>query len=191
MFLIKIILAIFLLSYPVIVYLGISHLEAHWLAIILVIAIAARCVFIPRKYSYRIWLFMAVGLLIAGLVFLFNDPIYLRLYPVMMSLTMLGIFAYSLHSPPTVIESIAALGFKGEEMPKHVIDYTRAVTKVWCVFFVLNASIAAYTITLSLDIWALYNGLISYLLMGLLFAIEFIYRQLVVKKRNRNNGKND
>jgi uncharacterized membrane protein len=47
-------------------------------------------------------------------------------------------------------------------------------------FFVINGTIAAaLTLWAPLAWWTLYNGLIAYLLMGLLFAGEWLVRQRV------------
>jgi uncharacterized membrane protein len=49
---------------------------------------------------------------------------------------------------------------------------------VWCGFFILNGCMAAWTaFAASRETWALYNGLISYLLMGVLFAGEWVFRR--------------
>jgi uncharacterized membrane protein len=59
------------------------------------------------------------------------------------------------------------------------------VTQVWCLFFLCNGGVALYTaLYSSLAFWTLYNGLIAYVLMGLVFAIEYGVRQLV----RRGNG---
>jgi len=48
---------------------------------------------------------------------------------------------------------------------------------VWCGFFVLNGAIALGTaLWASEAVWSLYTGVISYVLMGLLFAGEYLVR---------------
>ena len=45
------------------------------------------------------------------------------------------------------------------------------------LFFCLNAAAALYTVILAdLEIWALYNGLLAYVAIGTLFAIEYLVR---------------
>ncbi len=182
-FLLKTLLVLALLGYPILVYLGLSYVDVRVMALVLLCVLVVRALMLPRQYRYRIWGMVAIGSVIVVLVTVFNDPLYLRLYPVMMSGFMLGVFIFSLYFPPTVIEVFARLHFKGKEMPAHVIQYTRNVTKVWCGFLFLNGMVATYTIFCSLAVWTLYNGLISYILMGTLFVTEFLYRQLIVKKR--------
>ena len=56
--------------------------------------------------------------------------------------------------------------------------WCRSWTAIWCGFFLANGA-AALTLALAapLSWWALYNGLIAYGLMGLLFASEWILRR--------------
>ena len=63
------------------------------------------------------------------------------------------------------------------DLPPQAIGYTRRVTQVWCGFFAINGAIAVITaLWASSATWSLYNGLIAYLLMGLLFAGEYLTR---------------
>ena len=51
------------------------------------------------------------------------------------------------------------------------------------LFFCLNTAIALYTAVIAdLQMWALYNGLISYLAVGTLFGVEFLIRQIIRKR---------
>ncbi len=63
-------------------------------------------------------------------------------------------------------------------------SYMRKLTLVWCGFFVMNALISFYTLWFgSTKLWMLYNGLISYILIGVLVLGELLYRHLAVMKR--------
>jgi len=58
----------------------------------------------------------------------------------------------------------------------------RRVTQIWCGFFILNGATAAILAGLQYyDWWAAYTGILSYVLMGLLFAGEWVYRKTVLK----------
>jgi len=58
--------------------------------------------------------------------------------------------------------------------------YTRRVTQVWTGFLVANSAIAAATAVWgTVEQWTLWNGLISYLLMGGLFIGEIALRRFV------------
>jgi 3-hydroxymyristoyl/3-hydroxydecanoyl-(acyl carrier protein) dehydratase len=72
---------------------------------------------------------------------------------------------------------------QGSLNEKRVAAYCRKVTYVWCGFFIINGSIAAWTVFSGSDaLWSVYNGGISYILIGTLFAGEFMVRKMVQKK---------
>jgi uncharacterized membrane protein len=51
---------------------------------------------------------------------------------------------------------------------------------MWCGFFVVNGLIATATaLWASAGVWALYNGLLSYVAMGLLMGGEWLVRRRV------------
>jgi uncharacterized membrane protein len=94
---------------------------------------------------------------------------------VAVNLALLSSFAYSLMHPPSAIERLARL--RHPDLSEQAVAYTRKVTKVWCAFFVINAGIAFITAAwASPETWALYNGVIAYILMGCLFGIEYLVR---------------
>jgi len=105
-------------------------------------------------------------------------------YPVIINSALALIFSYSLINPPPVIERLARLS--RADLPFHAVLYTRKVTKVWLGFFIINGVVASYAaLFTSLQTWTLYNGLIAYILMALLFAGEYLVR-LRIQKLNDN-----
>lgn len=163
------------LAYPLVVYLALGRFEPRWLALLLV-ALALLRALATRQ---PVWLAAAAGaVLLAVLTSIFNDALPLKLYPALVNAVMLAVFAVSLRFPPTVVERIARL--TEPELPPRGVAYTRRVTQVWCVFFIFNGALALATALWTTDrIWALYNGLIAYVLMGSLFAGEWLVRQRV------------
>lgn len=161
--------------YPFAIYVGLGRIEPRWLALLLLAMALARAA-IRRD---RLWGLAAVGAALLVLVgFFANSALPLKLYPVLVNVTLLAIFATSLRYPPCVVERLARL--REPQLPPQGIAYARRVTGVWCGFFVFNGSIALATALFAGDgVWALYNGLIAYLLMGLLFAGEWLLRQRI------------
>lgn len=181
----KFLIAFVVLLYPIAVYFGLQHLQPKTIAIILAALVLLRG-FIARSKLIEtmkgLWLIvLVVGILVAGLSFILNSALGLKLYPVIITGSFLAVFGYSLYAPPTIIERFARL--QTSELPPEAIPYTTKVTKIWCLFFIINILVSLYTVFFtSVEIWALYNGLISYLLMGLLFIGEWGYRRLVLKQ---------
>lgn len=185
----KVLLALLLITYPVAVYFGLQYVEPGVIAAIFAVVFIIRHINSPRKRGtipHANLVLITVLSLLAFSVF-FNSALALKFYPVVMSLSFLAIFGYSLYKPPSVVEVIARLH---EELDEQGIAYTRRVTKVWCGFFIINALIATGTIFHEDEqVWLLYNGFISYLLMGLLMAGEFAVRMVVKRlKANNNTG---
>jgi uncharacterized membrane protein len=169
------------LFYPLAIWLGRGQVEPRLLALLLVLAAAARLPTLKVERASRWWLAGALSL--AAIAIWNNALLPLKLYPVLVNLCMLAVFAYSLYAPPSVIERMARLS--DPALPAYAIAYTRRVTQIWCGFFVINGLLALLTaIWASAAVWLLYNGVLAYVLMGCLFAGEYLVR-IIVKRRHR------
>lgn len=181
----RLVQALLWLVYPLAVYFGLRIMEPRYVALLLVLALLLRRsqdVGRLLRGSSRVDQGVATGLmLLAGLAALINSELLLRLYPVAVSISLLVVFALSLYKSQTLVERFARL--REPNLPPEGVAYTRRVTQVWCVFFIGNGSVAAYTAFFaSREIWSLYNGFIAYLLMGLLFASEYLWRRHVLAR---------
>lgn len=114
------------------------------------------------------------------LVYLWRQPQAMYWYPVMMNGLMLLLFGGSLFSGQSLIERLARL--QNPQLPPEGVRYTRRVTQCWCGFFVFNGGITLALIAAEAwQAWALYTGVLSYGLMGLLLAGEWLYRRRVLR----------
>ena len=168
------------IAYPFLVYFGLRTLPPGLVALSLVALLAVRVAVSSRKSARDF-----VPYLIAGVVVLIlaaRSPVVgLKAYPILVSLGFAAAFAYSLMWPPTIVERIAR--FRHPDLPLAVNSYLRKVTIAWLIFFIVNATISAATAASgSLRLWTLYNGLISYLAMGMMFAVELLIRQRVHRR---------
>ena len=112
----------------------------------------------------------------------------LTLYPLIINATLLIAFTASLIHPPSAIERLARL--QHPDLPPEGVAYTRRVTQIWCGFFALNGSLAALLVLLEqYRWWALYTGIIAYILMGILMGGEFAYRKWVLKLNPKTSDK--
>jgi uncharacterized membrane protein len=185
--------------YPVLVFLALVILRIPIRLLSLCIAAVAFVFFLSftneKKRSGPIgWKSVAVSafFIAAGLLCYFsNKTIFLKLYSVVVNITLLIVFGSTLFFPPNIIFRFATLqdkSIKGSATEKKVRHYCRTVTVVWCTFFILNGLVAGYTVFFCSDkIWSIYNGGISYLLMGFLFAAEYLVRKRVQKKLARED----
>ena len=166
--------------YPLLVYTTLGRFGASGAAAVLAAVCLARLIFVRlsgRKALGGGYLEMvaAGGVLLAAASLWFDSTGAVLYYPVLVNAGLLLMFAASLVKPPTVIERIARL--REPDLPPAAVRYTRRVTIAWTAFFVCNGAAAFYTARfMSLEAWALYNGLIAYLLIGGVFAIELAFR---------------
>lgn len=169
------ILAILTLAYPLAIYLAVDRFAPAWLALVLIALALARAVLTRQS----LWLGAAAAAAILGVLGgVRGELLPLQIYPVLVNTALFGIFFASLLRPPTVIERLARLS--EPELPPAAVRYTRQVTVVWCTFFVVNAVCSLATaLWASLEVWTFYNGFLSYVLIGLLFGVEWLIRKRV------------
>lgn len=107
------------------------------------------------------------------------------LYPVVINLLFFYVFLSSQFDKKTVIEEIAGLREDTSDPKKRV--YLRVLNLVWCVFFLANACISGYVAYFRpISDWALYNGFVSYVLMGALLLGEIAFRPLYKRAVERH-----
>jgi len=182
--LLSIVVTLLLVLYPLLVYVGIQQLGPRALAAMLLAAALARLVVAKvsgKALGNSLWLLLAAAAA-TGVTLATGSVLGLKFYPVLVSGVMLVLFGLTLWRPPSMIERFARL--QQADLPAHAIPYTRKVTWVWCGFFVVNGAIASATVFASDQLWALYNGLVSYLLIGLLLAGEYLVRRRVQKQHD-------
>lgn len=171
-------------AYPLIVYFSLGHVEPRYLALLLLVLGGLRWMAGGAQVSQARWLALA-ALLLAGSTALLNVSLPLKLYPVLVNLVLLAVFATSLVRGPSVVERIARM--QEPDLDAHGQAYARRVTEVWCAFFVLNGSLALATaLWASAEAWALYNGLIAYLLIGALMGGEWLLRRTLRARHARS-----
>jgi len=184
--LITVLLFAAMLVYPALVYysLVIRKIPIQQFSLFVVIfAVFAFIIVTTQKKSvgYNFLILFCVGILCLFL----KSEIILKLYPVLMNAVFLAAFGITLFFRPNMIFRFASMqdkSVKGSLGEKRVEKYCYSVTIAWCVFFIFNGSIAAWTVFYGNDIlWSVYNGGISYLLIGLFFSAEFIIRKIVQK----------
>ncbi|MFL0796654.1 MAG: hypothetical protein K6L73_04100 [Cellvibrionaceae bacterium] len=185
--LLNFVIAGLLILYPALVYFGLQNMKPSDVAWLLLAVISVRLILTLKDTKSQGLALSTTG--VAAIVLwasaLSDSELGLKFYPVAINLTLLCIFALSLIKPPSVIERIARL--KEPNLPETGVQYTRKVTGIWCVFFTLNGTAALYSTTLSLEAWTLYNGLISYILMGILLGGEMLYRKIRIQQRHLDN----
>jgi uncharacterized membrane protein len=171
---------VFYLSYPLIVYFAYTRLGARALAVCLLalygISIALRLRDSATEIGRLLRQHLPLALLIAVALGTGNATVLLFL-PVVVSLYLLWTFSMSLRKGMPMIEKFARI--VEDDLPDFTLPYCRKVTIVWCVFLTFNAScVAALAVKAPLEWWAVYTGLVAYLLVAALIAGEFIVHKV-------------
>lgn len=111
----------------------------------------------------------------------------LHLYPACVSAGLLIAFGATLRHGPTMIEKFARLTYP--EPSPEIVRYTRRVTQVWCAFFIANGGFSVYTaLYWRPAAWAIYNGLVAYVLIGALIAGEWLWRRAFIVAARKRAG---
>ena len=161
------------LLYPLAIWFGHGQVEPRWLAGLLLLAAATRLPALKLSGVAR-WSVAGALVLVACAIWS-NLLLPLKLYPVLVNAALLAGFGYSLTTPMSAVERMARL--RGDDFPPAAQSYMRTVTQVWCGFFVFNGAVAfATALWASEAVWSLYTGVISYLLMAVLFGAEYLVR---------------
>lgn len=174
-----------LLIYPVLIFLGFKNQMMEITTSFLFILLAIRSIILFKNRSslgLTIFTFLIFSLFLCLIALVFKSFGLVKFYPVLISLALAIVFGQSLVSGNTpFVEKIARI--YDNEFPENAIKYTRQVTKVWFSFFIFNGMVSFYTSLFStLELWTLYNGLISYVLIGFLFGVEFLIRKKLKSK---------
>jgi uncharacterized membrane protein len=160
--------------YPFVVYFGTEKVAPPIFALVLGAIWMIRAPSLLRQPGGR-WM-VGISLLYCVLLMFTGEAVLLRWYPELMNLFLLAAFGWSLIYGPPFVERFARL--REPNLPPAAVRYTRVVTWVWVGFFAFNGSMsAALTLWAPLSWWTLYNGMMSYALMGMLFAGEWVFRQ--------------
>jgi len=166
-------------GYPVAVYVGLTRFSARGLGLVLALLLLPGLVHKLRRARREdlrtvARLPLSIFALLALSAWL-DDRRFVFALPLLINGALLLQFAGSLRSTP-LVERFARM--QQPTLSGAQVAYCRSVTKVWCAFFVLNALTSALLAGFaSLSAWALYNGLVAYLLMGSLATVEYVVRK--------------
>lgn len=176
----KVLLFTLTVAYPFVLFFGRQYFTPLTLSLFLLIVLFMRAYLLGLKTKAAHYWLIGGGLIVF-ITYLSNNDALLLWYPAMVCLAFLVYFVKSLYQPQSAIEQLARL--HKPDLPSFAVQYTRKVTIVWAAFFFVNGTLSIITVLYGDDkIWALYNGLIAYILMALLFSIEWLYRQHHHKK---------
>ena len=164
-------------AYPLFSHLGAVSGEPLWPATgIALIAWVVLSLRMPLPQAAL----LALLTFVAGAVMCILAPALL-LYapPVALNVLLCAVFAATLRPGAEAMVSRFARIEHGSALPPDLVRYTRILTGVWAAFF---AAMAMVSISLALwgsvGAWSLFTNLLNYLLVALVFALEYLYRRV-------------
>jgi uncharacterized membrane protein len=164
---------------PLLVFAGLPRFGARITAIALgaiLLPVAVRAIVSGRERLRSALLLPLSTVALLGLAAAMNDGRLMLAYPVLVNAALLLQFGISLWGARPLVETFARMRVTDLSLAEQ--RYCRSVTVVWCAFFVANGATAALlAIFAPRAWWAVYTGVISYLLVGLLFAGEYAVRK--------------
>jgi len=170
----KILFSIFVIAYPFMIFYALQqNIAVKFIGIILLMAVMFSFLRNKNKYIF------VIGLILCFFGVFFNQEIFLKLYPVLMNASVCGIFALSLRKTPLITQF--AQKMQKTPLYEYKLNYTKRATIAWAIFMFANTIISLITVFLSNEIWTLYNGFISYVLIGIMMLSEYIVRKRVEK----------
>jgi uncharacterized membrane protein len=189
-----------IILYPLLVFsaLVIFKLSIRYLSILIILLAVVYTIVNRNHYHGRHPAFVFVSPLILfsiGIVCLFTtffidsealSKTIFKIYPALADLVYLTIFGTSLVIPPTIVYSF--INIFDKKLNDHLetvyfMEYCRKCTIYWCVFFIFDFIVSLITAIIDSDlVWGIYNGGITYVLMGLLFVGEYVIIKIIEKK---------
>ena len=170
-----ILLLALVVSVPLTIHIAI--ISGHFTPALLILLLAFTLIVI-RTWKARI----TFGLMLAFIVVLLSSaigiPKQFQLYaiPVLINVGLAVIFGLSLLPNKTPIITKYAILLR-DEVEQRVVIYTRQVTQLWTIFFVLLAiESLLLAIFAPLETWSLFANLLNYVFTALVFIGEYYFR---------------
>ncbi|MEQ1963054.1 hypothetical protein ABLB69_07735 [Xenorhabdus khoisanae] len=179
---------VMLIAWPFLVWAMVNYGQFHAILVVIILFFVLRLLLSKhqtqnqQKTGWNAGWILSIAGIILGLASLFlRNHQLLMYYPVVVNTVLLILFGGSLHYGPPIIERMAR--YKEPDLPPEGVIYTRKVTYIWCLFFMFNGAVALGTCLYNdMVLWTLWNGMVSYLLIGLLITVEWLIRQRVKKR---------
>jgi uncharacterized membrane protein len=180
--------ALFIVASPWVLYWTLSQQRIDVAAAVLIGWVIVRTIPIvvsARRDQRRAALQLpAIALVFAVLGWISHDATWLLVLPSATQGAFGLAFLRSLSSVP-LIEHFARM-VKPELSPGE-LAHCRAWTRVWGVYLLVLAAIGLGLARWSpLAVWTVYVGVVSYVLVGVLFAVEYVIRKIRFRDYSRN-----
>jgi uncharacterized membrane protein len=180
---------LFLLASPWVLYWTLSQHRVDVAAITLIAWVIVRTIPVllsaRREQRAAALQLPAIALVFAGLGWVSNNGTWLLILPSATQATFGLAFFRSLRGTP-MIEHFARM--MKPELTAAEVAHCRRWTAVWGGYLLALAAIGlALARWAALTVWTVYVGVLSYVLIGVLFAVEYVVRKVQFRDYGRRN----
>lgn len=167
--------------YPLAIYKGTQAFSPSLFSLVILALSVLKFITAKDKSALLPIAVLLFGLIYSACLALTGSALLLRFYPVAISFMFALMFALSLFQDESLIEEMSRLA--GKTITANAKRYTHRLTLIWAMVLSLNGFIALYlSLFASIKEWALYCGLVCYLIFGLIFLTEWIYRAHYIRR---------
>jgi len=162
------------LVYPYLIYQGMERGMA-WIAPTFFSSLYLIQAFTAKTTKTKLTKIIIAIMLLLGAYYL--QSVTAKILPVLIQLMLMYFFGRTLQKGkgPSFIESFVRLEYP--EFPPYVSAYCTKLTILWTSFFAMNAVICVLLAIWGTNYWwTLFNGVVIYLMIGVLMIGEYIYR---------------
>jgi len=180
--------ALFIVASPWVLYWTLSHQEVKVAAITLIgwVIVRAIPVLVSAKREHRVAALQlpAIALGFAILGWVSNNGTWLLVLPSATQATFGLAFLRSLSGVP-LIEHFARM--MKPELSAPELAHCRRWTVIWGIYLLVLAALGLVLARwAALAVWTVYVGVVNYVLVGVLFAVEYLIRKIRFRDYGRN-----
>lgn len=177
---VRVIVVIFFLCYPFIVFFGIKVLPPGFLGLLLLVLLAMRFGVLVKEERQILLPVLILFLGYSVVTTILNSVSMLLYYPALVNFSLFVTFANSLRHEESLLLRIVRA--RGATISEYTPGYLYKLTAVWAGFFVVNGLVSIWSSTLSMAAWTLYNGMLSYCIVGVLIGGELLFRRVYIRR---------
>lgn len=168
--------AIFTVGFPAFIFFAHDVVAPAVIALVGVGLLLARLFTASRHAEPVVLLGLAAGAALLAVAAATGDQTTMLMYPTLVNASLAALFSITLWRPPSLAERLARM--QGMEVSPEGVVYTRRVTAMWVLFFLINGSVAGVlAIWGDLATWAIFTGVLGYVMAGVLMAAELVFRR--------------
>ena len=163
-------------AYPILVYWVVARQQPSLGLVLPLVALVGLCLCLPHRRTRVAAILGVLALAAAAIAFASPSSLFF-LPPLAVNLGLAGFFGRTLASGrEALITRFARL--EQDDPEASVVAYTRRLTLVWVVFFLVMAAVSAFLALLGAHwAWVWFTAVGNYLCVAALFAIEYWYRR--------------